>query len=202
MNHRTHTVGARTRKALQPFFFFQLLRRQNTLWVNLKRICICSWGVYLLPYLRPIPHCWETNVTSLPSHPQRCLVADRCLVFMNILCTARPRRCQCSFDLHFKRKFCLCPCQRLCVTHSAFAVVTCLFEWSNRAVTRWSSGVTVRGMRAALQIRARRERAYLLIMIHWAWLAASPRINTWCLICKEVIVYLGFSSGIVTIPFI
>lgn len=79
---------------------------------------------------------------SLP-HPPRCLVADRCLVFMNILCTARPHHCRRSFDLHFKRKYCLCHCQRLCVTRSAFAVVTCLFECSNRTATQSSSRVDI-----------------------------------------------------------
>lgn len=37
-------------------------------------------------------------------------------LFMNILCAARPWCCTCSFDLHFKRKFCLYHCQRLFVT--------------------------------------------------------------------------------------
>lgn len=145
-------IGRRKGKPCSHFFCFKLPIRQHTLWANIKHPCICSWGVYLLPYLKPIPHCWETNVTSLPPRLQRCLVADRCLVFMNILCTARPRRRRRSFDLHFKRKFCLCHCQRLCVTHSAFAVVTCLFECSNRRATQSSSGLTVQGTRATLQI--------------------------------------------------
>lgn len=46
------------------------------------------------------------------------------------------RRLPCAFDLYFKRKFCLCPCQRLFVTHCTFAVATCLFEgW---IMARWS----------------------------------------------------------------
>ena len=97
---------------------------------------------------------------------QSCLVADRCLVFMNILCTARPRRCRRSFDLHFKRKFCLCHCQRLCVTHSAFAVVTCLFECSNRTATHNSSGMTGRGIRASLQILIE-EMTFFMTMMLW-----------------------------------
>lgn len=129
-------------------FCFQLPIRQNTLRANSEQPCICSRGVYLLPYLKPIPHCWETNVSSPsppPPHPQRCLVADRCLVFMNIPCTARHRRCRRGFDLRFKRKFCMCHCQRLCATHDTFAAVTCSFERrSDRTATPSTSGLTVR----------------------------------------------------------
>lgn len=66
-------------------------------------------------------------------------------LFMNILCTARPWCCTCSFDLHFKRKFCLCHCQRLCGTQCVCAV-TCLFERSNRRATQSSSGFAIQSI--------------------------------------------------------
>lgn len=53
-------------------------------------------GVYLFPYLKPIPQHRETNVTLPPSSPTT--LSDRCLPFINMPCTGRPpptpRRCR------------------------------------------------------------------------------------------------------------
>lgn len=88
------------------------------------------------------------------------------------------------------------------MTHSAFAVVTCLFECSNRTATGSSSGLTVQGVRAALQIRMRSED--LLSNYDSLNMAGGiPWINT-CLSSKGVIkgLNLGFSSGMITVLFI
>lgn len=139
-------IGAGTRKPCSHFFLFKT-PSETTERTHAFALRVFTyfpiWSPSLIVGRQMSPH-------SLPPRPQHCLVADRCLVFMNILCTARPQRCTRSFDLHFKRKFCLCHCQRLFVTRSAFAAVTCLIERSNRRVTRSSSGFTIQGMRAAL----------------------------------------------------
>ena len=153
MIHRTQRSW-NTEASHSLFFCFQTLIRQNSFWANVRNSCICSRCVYLLPYLKPIPHCWETNVPSLPPHPQRCLVADRCLIFMNILCTARPVAAAAALIFLSKESSVW---QRLCVTHSAFAVITGLFESSNRTVTLSASGLTVRGVRTTLHTRMRGE---------------------------------------------
>lgn len=104
------------------YLFVWVLIRHNYLCSNFQPLC--SRGVYLLHYLRPIPHCWETNITSLPLHLRLCLVADRCLVFMNILCPARPRCCAERLWSLFQKKVLYVPTPET-QWLAAFAVVNC-----------------------------------------------------------------------------
>lgn len=93
--------------------------------------------------------------------------------------------------------------ERLCVTLSAFAVVTSLFECSNRRVTRSWSGLTVKGVRATLPTRMRGDS----LSDHYDPMNTTgsiPKENT-CLSSKEIIVKIkvkAFFSLIITVPFI
>lgn len=122
---------------------FEDVSREKQPWVSAG----CG-GVYVPSIWNPSLIVWPKNVTSLPAIAVLCGCWQMSRIHEYSV-HHQARHCRRGFDLHFKRKFCLCHCQRLCVTHSAFGVVTCSFERSNSTVIIGCAG-TVPSIRAKL----------------------------------------------------